>query len=201
MSLIRWQPQRNGYTQINFTWDPFNGTSKSTGGSQNPWSRSYLNPGLHHHRWWLWEENILRATTTPIRSCPIDLYQLSGIESSIPGFKKFKHLCTNKVVIFTTDNTSMVAYINKQGGMKLDRLGALLWRILIWCNNQVILKSRHIPGRLNFIANNSPAWPLRQSGLSTKGCSRRYVDGGTKQQWNLFATMFNKLPPLVSPDQ
>ena len=40
------------------------------------------------------------------------------------------------------------------GGMKLGSLCALLWRILSWCTRQqVTLRARHIPGRLNVIAD------------------------------------------------
>ena len=38
--------------------------------------------------------------------------------------------------------------------MKSGPLCALLWRILTWCtSNQVTLKARHIPGRLNVVAD------------------------------------------------
>ena len=50
----------------------------------------------------------------------------------------------------------MVAYINKKGGggVKSGSLCALLWRILSWrTRKQVTLKARHIPGRLNVIAD------------------------------------------------
>ena len=42
----------------------------------------------------------------------------------------------------------------QRGGMKSGSLCALLWRILSWCTRQqVTLKARHIPGRLNVIAD------------------------------------------------
>ena len=41
------------------------------------------------------------------------------------------------------------------GGVKSGSLCALLWRILSWCTRQqVTLRARHIPGRLNVIADN-----------------------------------------------
>ena len=43
--------------------------------------------------------------------------------------------------------------IHQQGG-RSGSLCALLWRLLCWCNlRQVVLKARHIPGRLNVIAD------------------------------------------------
>ena len=44
--------------------------------------------------------------------------------------KEFQDLCQNNIVLTATDNTTVVAYFNKQGGMKSGRLCALLWRIL-----------------------------------------------------------------------
>ena len=73
---------------------------------------------------------------------------------SFLALKEFQNLCCNKTVLVATDNTTVVAYINKEGGMKSSSLCALLWRIMSWCNgNQVTLRARHIPGRLNMIAD------------------------------------------------
>ena len=69
------------------------------------------------------------------------------------ALKEFQDLCSNNIVLVATDNTTVVAYI-KEGGMKLGSLCALLGRILSWCTRkQVTLKARHIPGRLNVIAD------------------------------------------------
>ena len=71
------------------------------------------------------------------------------------ALKEFQDLCSNNIVLVATDNTTVVAYINKEGGMKSGSLCALLWRILSWCTRkQVSLKARHIPSRLNVIADN-----------------------------------------------
>ena len=68
--------------------------------------------------------------------------------------KEFQDLCSNNIVLVATDNTTVVAYINKEGGMKSGSLCALLWRILSWCTRkQVTLRARHIPGQLNVIAD------------------------------------------------
>ena len=70
------------------------------------------------------------------------------------ALKEFQNLCVDKIVLIATDNTTVVAYINKEGGMRSDPLCALLWKILTWCSQrQVTLKARHIPGRLNVIAD------------------------------------------------
>ena len=68
--------------------------------------------------------------------------------------KRFQRLVQGKVVLVATDNTTVVAYINKERGMRSGSLCALLWRLLCWCNlRKVVLKARPIPGCLNVIAD------------------------------------------------
>ena len=106
------------------------------------------------------------------------------------------------MVLVATDNTTVVACINKEGVMRSGPLCALLWRILTWCTGkQVTLKARHIPGRLNVVADKlsrlgqtiQPEWsPLPE--VFQALCSRWH-----QPQIDLFATRFNKLPLFVSP--
>ena len=119
------------------------------------------------------------------------------------ALKEFQDLCTNKIVLVATDNTMVVAYINKERGMRSGPLCALLWRILIWCSQrQVTLKARHIPGRLNVIADKlsrlgqtiQTEWSLLPE-VFQKLCSKWH-----RPLIDLFATRFNhKLPQFVSP--
>ena len=58
------------------------------------------------------------------------------------ALKEFQDPCIHKIVLVETDNTTVVSYINKEGGMRSGSLCALLWRILTWCTrNQVTLKA------------------------------------------------------------
>ena len=57
------------------------------------------------------------------------------LEAVLLALKEFQDLCTNQIVLVATDNTTVVAYINKEGGMKSGPLCALLWRILTWCSS------------------------------------------------------------------
>ena len=118
------------------------------------------------------------------------------------ALKEFQSLCADKIVLVATDNTTVVSYINKEGGMRSGTLCVLLWRILTWCTrNQVTLKARHIPGRLNVVADKlsclgqtiQTEWSLLQEVFQTI-CSRWH-----RPQIDLFATRFNKLPQFVSP--
>ena len=86
--------------------------------------------------------------------------------------------------------------------MRSGPLCALLWRILTWCSrNEVILKARHIPGRLNVIADKLSR--LGQT-IQTEWSLNPEVFQAICNQWHrptvdLFATRFNnKLPQFVS---
>ena len=168
-----------------------------------------------------------RSTITPTKTCSADIYRcikrrvgrslkrahckgnlqlhINHLELKVVflALKEFQELCSNNIVLVAIDNTTVVAYINKEGGMKSGSLCALLWRILSWCTRkQVTLKAHHIPGRLNVIADKlSRLGQTIQTELSLHSevfqaiCSRWH-----QPQVDLFATRFNnKLPQFVSP--
>ena len=119
------------------------------------------------------------------------------------ALKSFEHLCKNQIVLIATDNTTVVSYINKEGGMRSGSLCALLWRLLSWCHPRgIVLRARHIPGRLNVIADKlsrhnqviQTEWFLDQQVFNLL-CSNWGLP-----QVDLFATRFNfKIPRFVSP--
>ena len=49
------------------------------------------------------------------------------LKAVLLALKRFQHLEQGKVVLVATDNTTVVAYINKEGGMRSGSLCALLW--------------------------------------------------------------------------
>ena len=66
-------------------------------------------------------------------------YQLPRTQAVFLALQEFQDLCMHKIVLVETDNTTVVSYINREGGMR-----DLPWRILTWCaRNQVTLKARH----------------------------------------------------------
>ena len=137
-----------------------------------------------HLQWWTQEKNVLKGQPLhPLRhavqiftdaskegwgahlgdftasgtwSVPESKLHINFLElkAVLLALKRFQQLVQGKVVLIATDNTTVVAYINKEGGMRSGSLCALLWRLLCWCNlRQIVLKARHIPGRLNVIAD------------------------------------------------
>ena len=170
-----------------------------------------------HLRWWLEESNVLLGqplhplkhalqiftdasnegwgahlddhTARGTWSLPESKLHINHLElkAVFLALKEFRTLVCNKTVLIATDNTTLVAYINKEGGMKSGSLCALLWRILSWCTRQqVTLRARHIPGRLNVIADKlyqDLARPFKQSGHFIQQCSKLYAQGGTSHKW------------------
>ena len=147
------------------------------------------------------DKHIARWTwSLPENKLHINYLELKAVFLAL---KEFQDLCADKIVLMPTDNTTVVSYINKEGGMRSGTLCALLWRILTWCTrHQVTLKARHIPGRLNVVADKQSClgqtiqteWSLLQEVFQTI-CSRWH-----RPQIDLFATRFNnKLPQFVSP--
>ena len=186
-----------------------------------------------HLQWWLQEDNILTGqplhpikhalqiftdaskegwgahlnefTARGIWSLPESKLHINYLElkAVFLALKEFQNLCANKIVLVATDNTTVMSYINKEGGMRSGTLCALLWRILTWCTrHQVTLKARHIPGQLNVVADKlsrlgqtiQTEWSLLPEVFQAI-CSRWH-----HPQIDLFATRFNnKLPQFVSP--
>ena len=152
-----------------------------------------------------WGAHLGDFTTRGTWSVPESHLHINFLElkAVLLALKRFQHLVQGKVVLVATDNTTVVAYINKEGGIRSGSLCALLWRLLCWCNlRQVVLKARHIPGRLNVIADK-----LSRQGqvIQTEWSPHQEVFNLLVQTWHLpqvdmFATKYNhKLPQYVSP--
>ena len=103
-----------------------------------------------------WGAHLNERTARGLWSVPESKLHINYLElkAVFLALKEFQDLCVDKIVLVATDNTTVVSYINKEGGIRSGPLCALLWRILTWCTKrQVILKARHIPGRLNVVAD------------------------------------------------
>ena len=130
----------------------------------------------------------------------INILELKAVSLAL---RNFKDQCQNQTVLVATDNSTVVAYINKQGGPHSAEMCALLWKIMTWCHHyHITLKARHIPGCLNVMAD-----LLSRSNQvqSTEWSLHPQVFKQICQKWftphvDLFATHLNhKLPLYVSP--
>ena len=83
-----------------------------------------------------WGAHLGDFTARGIWPVPESHLQINFLElkAVLLALKRFQHLVQGKVVLVATDNTTVVAYINKEGGMRSGSLCALLWRLLCWCN-------------------------------------------------------------------
>ena len=186
-----------------------------------------------HLDWWLEENNVLKgqslhplqhalqiftdasnegwgahlggSTARGVWSEPESRLHINFLElkAVLLALKSFEHRWREQIVLIATDNTTVVSYINKEGGMRSGSLCALLWRLLSWCHpRKVVLRARHIPGRLNVIADKlsrhnqviQTEWSLSPQVFHLL-CSK-----WARPQIDLFATRFNhRLPKFVSP--
>ena len=109
----------------------------------------------------------------------------------------------NQTVLVAMDNSTAVAYKNKQRGTHSAEMCALLWKIMTWCHHyQIMLRARYIPGCLNVVAD-----LLSRSNQfqSTEWSLHPQVYKPICQKWfaphvDLFATLLNhKVPVYIYP--
>ena len=116
---------------------------------------------------------------------------------------QFQDQVQNKVVSLRTDNTTVLCYLKKQGGLHNKQLNAIAIKICLWAHNRnVILCPSYIATNLNVLAD-------RLSRLDTP-VSSEWSLSIQSFQWvvrrsfllevNLMATRWNhKVPLFVSP--
>ena len=81
----------------------------------------------------------------------INVLELKAVSLAL---QSFKDQCQNPTVLVSNDNSTVVTYINKQGGTHSAEMYVLLWKIMTWDHHyQIPLKARHIPGYLNVITD------------------------------------------------
>ena len=126
----------------------------------------------------------------------INVLELKAVSLAL---RDFKDQCQNQTVLVATDNSTVVAYINKQGGTPVenhDLVPSLPY------NYHITLKARHIPGCLNVMADllsrsnqvQSTEWSLHPQ-VFKQICWKWFTP-----HVDLFATLLNhKLPLYVSP--
>ena len=119
------------------------------------------------------------------------------------ALKHFQKQLKQKIVLVSSDNSTVVSYISKEGGTHSFEMCALMWRILAWSNaREIHIRARHIPGNLNVIAD---SLSRRDRAIQTEWSLHPLVFRQICQVWHkpmvdLFATSLNaKLPTYVSP--
>nr|XP_054606384.1 uncharacterized protein LOC129166858 [Nothobranchius furzeri] len=66
------------------------------------------------------------------------------------ALRRFLPFLSGHHVLVRTDNTTTVAYINHQGGLRSMRLHTLARRLILWCSRHLLsIRATHVPGVLN----------------------------------------------------
>ena len=91
----------------------------------------------------LWSEQM--------KSWHINNLELEAVKLTI---QKFLHVLANKVVLIRSDNTTVVQYINKQGGTRSLHLCQQTWELWnLALQHGMILQAAHIAGIKNTLAD------------------------------------------------
>ncbi|XP_038055782.1 uncharacterized protein LOC119727789 [Patiria miniata] len=86
-----------------------------------------------------------------VRSLLINVLELQAVVNALHHFQAD---VVGRSVLIKTDNTTMVVYINKQGGTRSPQLCYLTWEMFQWLiRHKADLRAIHIPGAENDIAD------------------------------------------------
>ena len=117
------------------------------------------------------------------------------------ALKHCKYLSRNQTVLIATDNTTLVAYINKEGGMKSGSLCALLWRLIVQPEEHCAtgpLYTRPVELDSRQALTSQPSYPDRM--VSSPWDLLQICRMWHTPQMDLFVTRFNrKLSQFMSP--
>ena len=189
-SHLRWWLNRSLYTTGVPLRTPAPDLYLFTDSSMIGWGAHLEPTGLVAHGLWSDEEQKFHINNLELRAVYLALIQ-------------FAPTINGKTVQLATDNTTVVSYIRRQGGTHSLLLFRETWKLLLWCQFQAVqLLAKHVPGRLNVLADSLsrqnkvlPAeWTLKQEIVLSlfRVLGTPMVD--------LFATRLNhRLPLYVSP--
>ena len=105
------------------------------------------------------DSQISGTWTRTDRKLHINWLELKAVVSAL---KHWAPVLQGHQVMISTDNSTVVSYINKQGGTRSPTLLRLTVELLLWLEAQnIIVRARHIPGCLNVIADT----PTRKNSL------------------------------------
>ncbi|XP_059205256.1 uncharacterized protein LOC131984458 [Centropristis striata] len=97
--------------------------------------------GIHEGR------SVRGVWSVGLQRSDINFLELSAVFLSL---KHFLPSLMGHHVLVRTDNTTTVAYINRQGGLRSRQLHMLARRLILWsCGRLLSLRATHVPGVLN----------------------------------------------------
>ena len=155
-----------------------------------------------HHGWGAHVDSLVASGTwTPDQSeWHINLLEMEAV---LLALREFLPTLAGEDVRLFTDNTTVACYLNKQGGAHSQSLSVKAEEILLFCQEQAItLSARHVPGKLNIVADalSRPHCVLQTEWTLVHSILQRVWSRFHKPMVDLFATQFNhRLPLYVSP--
>ena len=187
---LRWWLQEDLYHQgIPLKIDPPSFTI-FTDASLSGWGAHVEPDGLLFHGVWTEDQSRLH----------INVLEMKAIFLSL---SRAAHKVKNSTVSVSTDNTTVVAYIRRQGGTHSTELSEEAWNVLNLClTHNIQLLVKHIPGRFNTLADRmsrvdkpiSTEWSLNQE------IANKIFQIMDFPSIDLFTTRLNhRLPFYVSP--
>ena len=183
--LRHWQNLRFSYLR-----NPYPHVS---GGLHDFYGRLHAGVGRSHG-------GFLGTWTRTDRKLHINCLELKAVVSAL---QHWAPVLQGHQVMIATDNSTVVSYINKQGGTHSPTLLRLTVELLLWLEAQnIIVRARHIPGCLNMIADHlsRPNQPISTEwSLHHEIVKRIFRLWGTPEV-DMFATVSNShLPRFMSP--
>ena len=152
---LKWWMDTKRFIQGMSIHPPDSNASLFTDASHYGWG-AHLEPmRLSFHGHWTEDQSQLH----------INILEIMAIRFALKKVIQYKH---HSCVMISTDNTTVVSYINKQGGTHSHNL----WEILHWClEHDIVLRIHHIPGKFNIFADHvsrldrplNTEWSLDQS--------------------------------------
>ena len=115
------------------------------------------------------------------------------------ALQAFKSRVLHKLVLVKTDNSTVVSYINSQGGTHSLSLCLATWELLKWCIPcQVSLQATHLAGKKNTLADALSRGRITPNGVVSSS-NRHVFNILGSPHLDLFASHLNsKLPTFCS---
>jgi ribonuclease HI len=120
------------------------------------------------------------------------------MEAVFLALKKFIHVLRGQKVLIRTDNTTVVQYVNKQGGTKSPSLCIQVWNLWQFAiENKVQLKAAHIAGNLNILPDQLSRVRIRQTEWSLHHSITCQIFAlWDSPNIDLFASILNRKAPI-----
>ena len=129
------------------------------------------------------------------QGCHINVLELQAVFNALCHFRPF---VSGKHVLVRSDNSTVVAYINHQGGTRSPRLCLLTRDLYLWAwDHHVSLQAIHIPGVDNSIADALSRGKIRPTEWSLhRGVAEHLFAEIEKPNIDLFASAENAQLPV-----